>query len=403
VMARPLVTIQSPSGKHAGTISFPEVFLSPIRTDIVTDVHTKMNKNHRQPYAVSSLAGEDTSAVSWGTGRAVSRIPRVNGGGTHRAGQGAFGNMCRKGRMFAPTKIWRRWHITINKGQKRYATCAALAASAVAPLLMARGHRVSNIPEVPLVIADNDINAISKTKDAVVLLKALGLNPELQKVINSRHIRSGKGKARNRKYVQAKGPLIVYNKDRESSTIEQAFRNIPGVEIGHVRRLNLLTLAPGGHVGRLILWTESAFKELNSVFGTRHRNSSQKRGFKPPRSVLTNCDISRIINSPEVQTQLRLKKKVVRPMRKVNPIGNIRVMAKLNPYSLIAKRNSIKQSRKLAARSAEEVQREKKLARARRTAEHKKNPRKAFKKMLHTPAIAPVRSDLEIGVLIGNK
>lgn len=41
-------------------------------------------------------------------GRAVSRIPRVPGGGTHRAGQGAFGNMCRGGRMFAPTKVYLR-------------------------------------------------------------------------------------------------------------------------------------------------------------------------------------------------------------------------------------------------------------------------------------------------------
>jgi ribosomal protein L4 len=51
-------------------------------------------------------------------GRAVARIPRVSGGGTHRAGQAAFGNMCRSGRMFAPTKIWRKWHIKINQGQK---------------------------------------------------------------------------------------------------------------------------------------------------------------------------------------------------------------------------------------------------------------------------------------------
>lgn len=52
------------------------------------------------------------------TGRAVARIPRVSGGGTHRAGQAAFGNMCRSGRMFAPTKVWRKWHIKINQGQK---------------------------------------------------------------------------------------------------------------------------------------------------------------------------------------------------------------------------------------------------------------------------------------------
>jgi large subunit ribosomal protein L4e len=64
-----------------------------------------MAKNKRQPHSVSSKAGEQTSAESWGTGRAVARIPRVNGSGTHRAGQAAFGNMCRGGRMFAPTKV----------------------------------------------------------------------------------------------------------------------------------------------------------------------------------------------------------------------------------------------------------------------------------------------------------
>lgn len=71
----------------------------------VRSVHTGIAKNNRQPYAVKFEAGMQTSAESWGTGRAVSRIPRVPGGGTHRAGQGAFGNMCRGGRMFAPTKV----------------------------------------------------------------------------------------------------------------------------------------------------------------------------------------------------------------------------------------------------------------------------------------------------------
>ena len=51
-------------------------------------------------------------------GRAVARIPRVSGGGTHRAGQAAFGNMCRSGRMFAPTKVWRKWHVKVPQGQK---------------------------------------------------------------------------------------------------------------------------------------------------------------------------------------------------------------------------------------------------------------------------------------------
>jgi len=85
--------------------------------------------------------GHQTSAESWGTGRAVARIPRVSGGGTNRSGQGAFGNMCRGGRMFAPTKTWRRWHRHINVNQRRYALCSALAASAVPALIMAKGIR----------------------------------------------------------------------------------------------------------------------------------------------------------------------------------------------------------------------------------------------------------------------
>ena len=120
-MARPLVSVQSLAGEAADQAALPAVFTAPIRPDIIRQVHTGLAKNKRQAYAVSSKAGHQTSAESWGTGRAVSRIPRVPGGGTHRAGQGAFGNMCRGGRMFAPTKTWRRWHRKININLKRCA------------------------------------------------------------------------------------------------------------------------------------------------------------------------------------------------------------------------------------------------------------------------------------------
>lgn len=85
------------------------------------------------------LSGHQTSAESWGTGRAVARIPRVRGGGTHRSGQGAFGNMCRGGRMFAPTKPWRRWHHRVNINQKRFALVSAIAASGVPALVQSKG------------------------------------------------------------------------------------------------------------------------------------------------------------------------------------------------------------------------------------------------------------------------
>lgn len=84
---------QAPGASHDACPPL-QVLLAPIRSDIVQTVHTHLNKNKRQAYAVSAKAGHQTAAESWGTGRAVSRIPRVPGGGTHRAGGRGRGSCC---------------------------------------------------------------------------------------------------------------------------------------------------------------------------------------------------------------------------------------------------------------------------------------------------------------------
>ena len=113
--SRPTVSVyDAESDKVDGSSTMPVVFSAPIRDDLVTFCHSNMALNRRQAHGVYHLAGHEHSAESWGTGRAVARIPRISGSGTHRSGQGAFGNMCRKGRMFAPLKIWRKWHRKIN-------------------------------------------------------------------------------------------------------------------------------------------------------------------------------------------------------------------------------------------------------------------------------------------------
>ncbi|XP_074256415.1 large ribosomal subunit protein uL4-like, partial [Saimiri boliviensis] len=143
--ARPLKLVYSEKRESSGkNVTLPAVFKAPIRPDIVNFVHTNLRKNNRQPYAVSELAGHQTSAESWGTGRAVARIPRVRGGGTHCSGQGAFGAR-RGGQTFAPTKTWRRWHPRVNTTQKRYAICSALAASALPALAKSKG--IEEVPE----------------------------------------------------------------------------------------------------------------------------------------------------------------------------------------------------------------------------------------------------------------
>lgn len=329
--ARPVVSVYKfdDVSEKAGVIAMPHVLASPLRPDWVQYIHMSMAKNSRMPYAVGPKVGYETAAESWGTGRAVARIPRAPGGGTHRAGQGAFGNMCRGGGMFAPTKTWRKWHRRINLREKRNAVVTALAASTLPPLVMARGHRIDDVRELPIVVT-NGIQNLTRTRPAVKALEQLGLKQEMTKVINSKVIRAGRGKVRGRKYMMRKGPMVVYKEDKG---IVRAMRNIPGVNTACVTRLNLMKLAPGGNFGRLIVWTEDAFRHLNKMYGTLKSGAPLKRKYILPRCQMENADISRIINSQEVQSVLRPKleaRKVHEPHR--NALKNKAAKKKLNPY-----------------------------------------------------------------------
>merc|ERR1712032_223435 len=100
-----------------------------------------------------------------------------------------------------------------------------------------------------------------------------------------------------------------------------------------VSRLNLLQLAPGAHLGRFIVWSEGAFNELSAVYGTGERNSSSKSGYNLPRHIMSTSDVSRIINSDQVQSVIRpaITSQLVHPKKK-NALKNRDVMIALNPY-----------------------------------------------------------------------
>ncbi|KAL8514758.1 hypothetical protein ACS0TY_013731 [Phlomoides rotata] len=219
--AHRLVSVQSlendmatDGGVASNSVHLPDVIKVAIHPDIVTF-----------SYAISKCAGHQISAELWGTGRAVSRIPRVTDGGTHRTGQGAFGNMCLARHMFTPTKIWHHWHKRVNVTQKRHAVISVITAFAVPSLVLARGHKIEEDPELPLVVSYS-AEAVENTNAAIQILK-----------------------------------------------------NIPGVEVAHVSRLNLLKLAPGGHLGRFIIWTKSAFEKLDEIYGTFDKPSEKKTHF----------------------------------------------------------------------------------------------------------------------------
>ncbi|MCP3682071.1 MAG: 50S ribosomal protein L4 [bacterium] len=321
-------------------VPLPAVFTAPIRSDIVHFVHYNLNKNRRQPYAVNKDAGMMYNAESWGTGRAVARVPRVGGSGTHRSGQAAFANICRGGRMFNPTTIWRRWHRKVNLTQRRHAVASAVAASAIPSLVLARGHRVNQVPELPLVV---DKLNIEKTTNLIKTLNKFGLEDEMNKVKTTRKIRVGQGKYRNRRYVLRKGPLIVY--DSDNYLLAQSARNIPGVEICHVERLNILQLAPGGHMGRFIIWTQKAFETLNRLFGTADIPATLKKGYLLERPLMNNANLARLVNSDEVQSVVRAKRRnvLLHGKRRANPLKNRELMSKINPYDKVRKQDAKKE------------------------------------------------------------
>ena len=260
--------------------------------------------------------------------------------------------------MFAPTKTWRRWHRKVSVNQRRYATVSAIAATAIPSLVFARGHRVESVAELPLVLA-NDVESVCKTKIAVEVLKKISAYADVEKVIDSRTLRAGKGKSRNRRFRQRRGPLVVYKEDKG---LVKAFRNIPGVELSPVSALNLLLLAPGGHLGRFVIWTKDAFEELATLYGTFTTPAAHKSGYTLPNPMITNPDITRIINSEQIQSVLRPAgpKEQRRAIKKRNPLRNLSVMARLNPYvhrarELEALRHASKKTKKSTQRAHESL------------------------------------------------
>ena len=327
--ARPVVSVYSNDAAVVGNVPMPAVFTAPIRDDTVQFVHSNMAKNRRQAHGVYWKQGHEHSAESWGTGRAVARIPRIGGSGTHRSGQGAFGNMCRKGRMFAPLRTWRKWHRKVNTTQKRHAVASALAASACAPLVLARGHDVNAVPELPLVV---DSLNVDSTKALLHVLNKIGASASLAH--SRRHkARAGQNKMRYSRFTVAKGPLIVYGD--ENPLLKRTARNLPGVDTCSVHRLNLLQLAPGGHIGRFVIFTKDAFATLDRVFGTYRVKGIEKSGYQLNRNMMACADLARIINSDQVQSKLRAEKKTCVAARSTNknPLKNKTLMQRLNPYA----------------------------------------------------------------------
>lgn len=249
-----------PNGAYVADIDAPIHFLEPVRVDLIRRAYLSALTARFQPKGVYEGAGKEHSCQSFGVGLGIARIPRYRGSLWPR---GCFAPNTVGGRRAHPPRPEKRLHEEINKREKNFAIRSAIAATAYKSWASKRGHVVDKVPALPLVVID-DVEKIGKTKDVKKLFEALGLWPDVERAAYGVKIRAGKGKMRGRRYKEPKSVLVVVS-DGDAPLV-RAVRNLPGVDVVPVNRLNMLVLAPGGEPGRLTLWTVKAVEKLRGLF-----------------------------------------------------------------------------------------------------------------------------------------
>ncbi len=254
------INVYDLDGQKKGLIDKPEVFSIKPRKDLIQMAHNVTQSKNKQAQGRDREAGLKNISEGWGTGYGMSRAPRRKGSGfptSRHVGRVPF---AKGGRRTHPIKSEKVGKKKINKKTNKASIVSAISASGDKIWVRKRGYDIDNIPELPLVV-DDKIQTIKKTETIYSALCSLGLKKELFKIKKNRKIRSGKGKARGRKYKFKKGILIIIKDD---FGIVKASRNIPGTDIIKLDNISINKLAPGGVSGRLILWSQSAFSELNN-------------------------------------------------------------------------------------------------------------------------------------------
>ncbi|MEM3228381.1 MAG: 50S ribosomal protein L4 [Candidatus Micrarchaeaceae archaeon] len=246
-------------GKIARRIELPKVFETEFRVDLVRRALLAEQSERYQPQGRYKYAGMETTATYVGrrgafrTGRQLGIAIRPR----QKLGGGAMGYVRRipsstKGRRAHPTKVEKRLVERINSKERLSAIESAIGASASAALKERLNLKI-NLP----VVVDSSIEKFSKSKELMALFKNLNLLDE----INLSHkpkldAYRRNSKAKTRKF--RKTALIVA---KDSSNLEKAGRNIPGVDVCSVEKMSVSLLAPGA-MPRLIIWSESAVNAL---------------------------------------------------------------------------------------------------------------------------------------------
>jgi large subunit ribosomal protein L4e len=255
------INIYGLDGEKKGLIDKPEIFSIKPRMDLIQKANEISQSKNKQIQGRDKRAGFRNTAEGWGTGHGLSRAPRLKGSGYPTARNVATVPYAKGGRRAHVITIEKKIKKRINKKTYALSIISAISASGDSLWIKKRGHLIEKVPEIPLVV-DDKIQTIKKTEQIYSILCELGLEEELIKVKKSKKVRAGKGKRRGRKYKKRRGILIVIKDD---FGIIKASRNISGTDVIKIENLSIDDLAPGGEVGRFIIWAQSAFNELNNI------------------------------------------------------------------------------------------------------------------------------------------
>lgn len=263
------------TAEDGSKIQLPPSFSSNIREDIVRDAVHSSRANRRQPYGHRNhggkrapQAGMKHSVEWWGKGRGVSRIMRKTGQRT-----AAQNPHTRGGRRAHGPMVEKDWSMKLNSKQKRIARDSAIAASCDPEIVANRGHLFEPGVRFPIVIDSytelkdgkteshnpETIPISHGTRKFVAMMQGIGLGEDLERAKNGRSIRAGKGKMRGRRRRTPKSVLLVVS---NTGTLSRSARNVPGVDVVVAKDLCAEDLAPGGDIGRLVVWTSDAIEEM---------------------------------------------------------------------------------------------------------------------------------------------
>ncbi|MGC9133194.1 MAG: 50S ribosomal protein L4 [Nanopusillaceae archaeon] len=271
-----IIPVYDKEGNKIKEINLPEHFSYGVREDIIWRAFRVYMFNSRQPYGSYKFAGLEASA--WTSkrrrtyrssyGRGISRDPRAI---LAKIG-GGFAWIARivphavKGRRAHPPKVEKDWSRKINKKEKRLAILSAISASSDINYISKRYTKsfiylkqATDSFGLPLVISG--LEELKKAKEYENLLEKFKLIDFIEYVKETKRQRAGKGKRRGRRIVKGRGILIVLSQDSNLPSI-----SIDGLEFTRVNELNIDKLAPGGKVGRYIIWSEKAIEDLRSLY-----------------------------------------------------------------------------------------------------------------------------------------